>query len=155
MKVEHLRIFSFLKNSCISQQEQIDRSKMILVKDLLVNGDLLENEEIKMISAKLTTTYNNGSEIVEFYKEFIDELEETSSTLLLGSLLTDNIAVENYLIYQEKYLELFYHYLETDIDDVISVFSNREQEKILSNTIDVEEKKLYKKIRTYKEGQNE
>ena len=152
MKVEHLRIFSFLKNSCISQQEQIDRSKMILVKDLLVNGDLLENEEIKMISAKLTTTYNNGSEIVEFYKEFIDELEETSSTLLLGSLLTDNIAVENYLIYQEKYLELFYHYLETDIDDVISVFSNREQEKILSNTIDVEEKKLYKKIKTYKEG---
>ena len=125
---------------------------MILVKDLLVNGDLLENEEIKMISAKLTTTYNNGSEIVEFYKEFIDELEETSSTLLLGSLLTDNIAVENYLIYQEKYLELFYHYLETDIDDVISVFSNREQEKILSNTIDVEEKKLYKKIKTYKEG---
>lgn len=152
MKVEHLRIFSFLKNSCISQQEQIDRSKMILVKDLLVNGDLLENEEIKMISAKLTTTYNNGSEIVEFYKKFIDELEETSSTLLLGSLLTDNVAVENYLIYQEKYHELFYRYLETDIDDVISVFSNREQEKILSNTIDVEEKKLYKKIKTYKEG---
>ncbi len=152
MKVEHLKIFSFLKNSCISQQNQIDKSKMILVKDLIINGDLLENEEVKMISAKLVTTYNNGSEIVGFYKDFIDEQAEASNTLLLGSLLTDNIAIENYLLYQEKYHELFYHYLDTDIDDVTSVFSNREQEKILSNTIDVEEKKLYKKIKTYKEG---
>ncbi len=152
MKVEHLKIFSFLKNSCISQQNQIDKSKMILVKDLIINGDLLENEEVKMISAKLAITYDNGSEIVGFYKDFIDELAEASNTLLLGSLLTDNIAIENYLLYQEKYHELFYHYLDTDIDDVTSVFSNREQEKILSNTIDVEEKKLYKKIKTYKEG---
>ena len=155
MKVEHLRIFSFLKNSCISQQEQIDRSKMILVKDLLVNSDLLENEEIKMISAKLTTTYNNGSEIVSFYQDFVTKLNESTKISLLGGLMRDSVVIDNYLVYQERYHELFYRYLDTDIEDTISVYRNREQEKIIFNTIDIEEKKLYKKIKTYKEGQNE
>ena len=69
--------------------------------------------------------------------------------------MADSVTIDNYLLYQERYHELFYRYLDTDIEDTISVCKNREQEKIIFNAIDIEEKKLYKKIRTYKEGQNE
>lgn len=155
MKVEQLKIFSYITKACREQQEIIDRSKMILVKDLLINKDLLENKEIKIVSERLTTTYNNGSEIVSFYQDFVTKLNESTKISLLGGLMRDSVVIDNYLVYQERYHELFYRYLDTDIEDTISVCKNREQEKIIFNTIDIEEKKLYKKIKTYKEGQNE
>ena len=155
MKAEHLKIFSYITKACKEQQEIIDRSKMILVKDLLINKDLLENKEIKTVSRKLTATYNNSSEIVDFYQSFITKLNEDAKISLLGGLMADSVTIDNYLLYQERYHELFYRYLDTDIEDTISVCKNRSQEKIIFNAIDIEEKKLYKKIRTYKEGQNE
>ncbi len=155
MKAEHLKIFSYITKACKEQQEIIDRSKMILVKDLLINKDLLENKEIKTVSRKLTATYNNSSEIVDFYQSLITKLNEDAKISLLGGLMADSVTIDNYLLYQERYHELFYRYLDTDIEDTISVCKNREQEKIIFNAIDIEEKKLYKKIRTYKEGQNE
>ena len=91
--------------------------------------------------------------MINFYSELLNNLKNSDNTSLLGSLLIDDIALDNYILEQEKYHYLLYDYFDT-VDDV-SLFKNREREKELSASIEIQEKKLQKKIKKYKEVRNE
>ena len=83
--------------------------------------------------------------MINFYSRLLANLKNSDNTSLLGSLLIDDIALDNYILEQEKYHHLLYDYFDT-VDDT-SLFKNREREKELSASIEIQEKKLQKKIK--------
>ena len=64
--------------------------------------------------------------------------------------MIDDIALDNYILEQEKYHHLLYDYFKLT-DDI----KNRERKNELSASIKIQEKKLKKKIKKYKEDLNE
>lgn len=153
MKSEHIKIFSYLTKSYTLQKDEVETSRGILVVDLVNNREKLINVETADIAKKLISKYNTSLSMINFYSELLNNLKNSDNTSLLGSLLIDDIALDNYILEQEKYHYLLYDYFDT-VDDV-SLFKNREREKELSASIEIQEKKLQKKIKKYKEVRNE
>ena len=153
MKSEHIKIFSYLTKSYTLQKDEVETSRGILVVDLVNNREKLIDVETADIAKKLISKYNTSLSMINFYSELLNNLKNSDNTSLLGSLLIDNIAIDNYILEQEKYHYLLYDYFDT-VDDV-SLFKNREREKELSASIEIQEKKLQKKIKKYKEERNE
>lgn len=153
MKSEHIKIFSYLTKSYTLQKDEVETSRGILVVDLVNNKGKLEDLETADIAKKLISKYNTSLSMINFYGELLNNLKNSDNTSLLGSLLIDDIALDNYILEQEKYHYLLYDYFDT-VDDV-SLFKNREREKELSASIEIQEKKLQKKIKKYKEVRNE
>lgn len=121
--------------------------------DLVNNKGKLEDLETAEVAKKLISKYNTSLSMINFYSRLLANLKNSDNTSLLGSLLIDDIALDNYILEQEKYHYLLYDYFDT-VDDV-SLFKNREREKELSASIEIQEKKLQKKIKKYKEERNE
>ena len=153
MKSEHIKIFSYLTKSYTLQKDEVETSHGILVVDLVNNREKLIYVETADIAKKLISKYNTSLSMINFYSELLNNLKNSDNTSLLGSLLIDDIALDNYILEQEKYHYLLYDYFDT-VDDV-SLFKNREREKKLSASIEIQEKKLQKKIKKYKEVRNE
>lgn len=153
MKSEHIKIFSYLTKSYTLQKDEVETSRGILVVDLVNNKGKLEDLETADIAKKLISKYNTSLSMINFYSRLLANLKNSDNTSLLGSLLIDDIALDNYILEQEKYHHLLYDYFDT-VDDV-SLFKNREREKELSASIEIQEKKLQKKIKKYKEVRNE
>lgn len=153
MKSEHIKIFSYLTKSYTLQKDEVETSRGILVVDLVNNKGKLEDLETAEVAKKLISKYNTSLSMINFYSRLLANLKNSDNTSLLGSLLIDNIAIDNYILEQEKYHYLLYDYFDT-VDDV-SLFKNREREKELSASIEIQEKKLQKKIKKYKEERNE
>ena len=121
--------------------------------DLVNNKESLEDVEIANVAKKLISKYNISLSMIDFYNELLTSLENSDNLSLLGPLMIDNIAIDKYILEQEKYHYLLYDYFDTV--DEISLFKNREREKELSTSIEIQEKKLQKKIKKYKEVRNE
>lgn len=153
MKSEHIKIFSYLTKSYTLQKDEVETSRGILVADLVNNKGKLEDLETAEVAKKLISKYNISLSMINFYSRLLANLKNSDNTSLLGSLLIDDIALDNYILEQEKYHHLLYDYFDT-VDDV-SLFKNREREKELSASIEIQEKKLQKKIKKYKEVRNE
>ncbi|CDE73726.1 unknown [Clostridium sp. CAG:451] len=153
MKSEHIKIFSYLTKSYTLQKDEVETSRGILVVDLVNNKGKLEDLETAEVAKKLISKYNISLSIINFYSRLLANLKNSDNTSLLGSLLIDDIALDNYILEQEKYHHLLYDYFDT-VDDT-SLFKNREREKELSASIEIQEKKLQKKIKKYKEVRNE
>lgn len=153
MKSEHIRIFSYLTKSYTLQKDEVETLRGILVVSLVNNKESLENVETADVAKKLISKYNNSVSMIDFYNELLTNLENSDDISLLGRLMTDNIALDNYILEQEKYHYLLYDYF--DAVDEITLFKNREREKELSASIEIQEKKLQKKIKKYKEERNE
>lgn len=153
MKSEHIKIFSYLTKSYTLQKDEVETSRGILVVDLVNNKGKLEDLETSSVAKKLISKYNISLSMINFYSELLNNLKNSDNTSLLGSLLIDDIALDNYILEQEKYHHLLYDYFDT-VDDA-SLFKNREREKELSASIEIQEKKLQKKIKKYKEVRNE
>ena len=153
MKSEHIRIFSYLTKSYTLQKDEVETLRGILVVSLVNNKESLENVETADVAKKLISKYNNSVSMIDFYNELLTNLENSDDISLLGRLMTDNIALDNYILEQEKYHYLLYDYF--DAVDEMSLFKNREREKELSASIEIQEKKLQKKIEKYKEERNE
>lgn len=153
MKSEHIRIFSYLTKSYTLQKDEVETLRGILVVSLVNNKKSLENVETADVAKKLISKYNNSVSMIDFYNELLTNLENSDDISLLGRLMTDNIALDNYILEQEKYHYLLYDYF--DAVDEITLFKNREREKELSASIEIQEKKLQKKIEKYKEERNE
>ncbi len=153
MKSEHIKIFSYLTKSYTLQKDEVETSRGILVVDLVNNKGKLEDLETAEVAKKLISKYNTSLSMINFYSRLLANLKNSDNTSLLGSLLIDDIALDNYILEQEKYHYLLYDYFDT-VDDV-SLFKNREREKELSASIEIQEKKLQKKIKKYKEERNE
>ena len=153
MKSEHIKIFSYLTKSYTLQKDEVETSRGILVVDLENNKGKLEDLETAEVAKKLISKYNISLSIINFYSRLLANLKNSDNTSLLGSLLIDDIALDNYILEQEKYHHLLYDYFDT-VDDT-SLFKNREREKELSASIEIQEKKLQKKIKKYKEVRNE
>ena len=153
MKSEHIKIFSYLTKSYTLQKDEVEALRGILVVDLVNNKGKLENLETADIAKKLISKYNISLSMINFYSRLLANLKNSDNTSLLGSLLIDDIALDNYILEQEKYHHLLYDYFDT-VDDT-SLFKNREREKELSASIEIQEKKLQKKIKKYKEVRNE
>lgn len=153
MKSEHIKIFSYLTKSYTLQKDEVETSRGILVVDLVNNKGKLEDLETAEVAKKLISKYNISLSMINFYSRLLANLKNSDNTSLLGSLLIDDIALDNYILEQEKYHYLLYDYFDT-VDDV-SLFKNREREKELSASIEIQEKKLQKKIKKYKEVRNE
>ena len=153
MKSEHIKIFSYLTKSYTLQKDEVETSREILVVDLVNNKGKLEDLETAEVAKKLISKYNISLSIINFYSRLLANLKNSDNTSLLGSLLIDDIALDNYILEQEKYHHLLYDYFDT-VDDT-SLFKNREREKELSASIEIQEKKLQKKIKKYKEVRNE
>lgn len=153
MKSEHIRIFSYLTKSYTLQKDEVETLRGILVVSLVNNKESLENVETADVAKKLISKYNNSVSMIDFYNELLTNLENSDDISLLGRLMTDNIALDNYILEQEKYHYLLYDYF--DAVDEITLFKNREREKELSASIEIQEKKLQKKIEKYKEERNE
>ncbi len=153
MKSEHIRIFSYLTKSYTLQKDEVETLRGILVVSLVNNKESLENVETADVAKKLISKYNNSVSMIDFYNELLTNLENSDDISLLGRLMTDNIALDNYILEQEKYHYLLYDYF--DAVDEITLFKNREREKKLSASIEIQEKKLQKKIEKYKEERNE
>lgn len=153
MKSEHIRIFSYLTKSYILQKDEVEALRGILVVDLVNNKGKLEDVETADVAKKLISKYNNSLSMINFYNELLTDLENSDDISLLGRLMTDNIALDNYILEQEKYHYLLYDYFDTV--DEINLFKNREREKELSANIEIQEKKLQKKIKKYKEDVDE
>lgn len=153
MKSEHIKIFSYLTKSYTLQKDEVETSRGILVVDLVNNKGKLEDLETAEVAKKLISKYNTSLSMINFYSRLLANLKNSDNTSLLGSLLIDDIALDNYILEQEKYHYLLYDYFDT-VDDV-SLFKNREREKELSASIEIQEKKLQKKIKKYKEVRNE
>ncbi len=153
MKSEHIRIFSYLTKSYTLQKDEVETLRGILVVSLVNNKESLENVETADVAKKLISKYNNSVSMIDFYNELLTNLENSDDISLLGHLMTDNIALDNYILEQEKYHYLLYDYF--DAVDEITLFKNREREKELSASIEIQEKKLQKKIEKYKEERNE
>ena len=153
MKSEHIKIFSYLTKSYTLQKDEVETSRGILVVDLVNNKGKLEDLETAEVAKKLISKYNISLSMINFYSRLLANLKNSDNTSLLGSLLIDDIALSNYILEQEKYHHLLYDYFDT-VDDT-SLFKNREREKELSASIEIQEKKLQKKIKKYKEVRNE
>lgn len=153
MKSEHIKIFSYLTKSYTLQKDEVETSRGILVVDLVNNKGKLEALETAEVAKKLISKYNISLSMINFYSRLLANLKNSDDTSLLGSLLIDDIALDNYILEQEKYHHLLYDYFDT-VDDT-SLFKNREREKELSASIEIQEKKLQKKIKKYKEERNE
>ena len=153
MKSEHIRIFSYLTKSYALQKDEVETLRGILVVSLVNNKESLENVETADVAKKLISKYNNSLSMINFYNGLLTNLENSDDISLLGRLMTDNIALDNYILEQEKYHYLLYDYFDTV--DEMSLFKNREREKELSASIEIQEKKLQKKIKKYKEERNE
>lgn len=153
MKNEHIKIFSYLTKSYTLQKDEVETSRGILVADLVNNKGKLADLETAEVAKKLISKYNISLSMINFYSRLLANLKNSDNTSLLGSLLIDDMALDNYILEQEKYHYLLYDYFDT-VDDV-SLFKNREREKELSASIEIQEKKLQKKIRKYKEVRNE
>ena len=153
MKSEHIKIFSYLTKSYTLQKDEVETSRGILVVDLVNNKGKLEDLETAEVAKKLISKYNISLSMINFYSRLLANLKNSDNTSLLGSLLIDDIALDNYILEQEKYHHLLYDYFDT-VDDT-SLFKNREREKELSESIEIQEKKLQKKIKKYKEVRNE
>ena len=153
MKSEHIKIFSYLTKSYTLQKDEVETSRGILVVDLVNNKGKLEDLETAEVAKKLISKYNISLSMINFYSRLLANLKNSDNTSLLGSLLIDDIALDNYILEQEKYHHLLYDYFDT-VDDE-SLFKNREREKELSASIEIQEKKLQKKIKKYKEVRNE
>ena len=153
MKSEHIKIFSYLTKSYTLQKDEVETLRGILVVSLVNNKESLENVETADVAKKLISKYNNSVSMIDFYNELLTNLENSDDISLLGRLMTDNIALDNYILEQEKYHYLLYDYF--DAVDEITLFKNREREKKLSASIEIQEKKLQKKIEKYKEERNE
>lgn len=153
MKSEHIKIFSYLTKSYTLQKDEVETSRGILVVDLINNKGKLEDLETAEVAKKLISKYNISLSMINFYSRLLANLKNSDNTSLLGSLLIDDIALDNYILEQEKYHHLLYDYFDT-VDDT-SLFKNREREKELSASIEIQEKKLQKKIKKYKEERNE
>lgn len=153
MKSEHIKIFSYLTKSYTLQKDEVETSRGILVVDLVNNREKLIDVETADIAKKLISKYNISLSMINFYSELLNNLKNSDNTSLLGSLLIDDIALDNYILEQEKYHHLLCDYFDT-VDDA-SLFKNREREKELSASIEIQEKKLQKKIKKYKEVRNE
>lgn len=121
--------------------------------DLVNNKESLEDVEIANVAKKLISKYNISLSMIDFYNELLTSLENSDNLSLLGPLMIDNIAIDKYILEQEKYHYLLYDYFDTV--DEISLFKNREREKELSTSIEIQEKKLRRKIEKYKEERNE
>lgn len=153
MKSEHIKIFSYLTKSYTLQKDEVETSRGILVVDLVNKKGKLEDLETAEVAKKLISKYNISLSMINFYSRLLANLKNSDNTSLLGSLLIDDIALDNYILEQEKYHHLLYDYFDT-VDDT-SLFKNREREKELSASIEIQEKKLQKKIKKYKEVRNE
>lgn len=153
MKSEHIKIFSYLTKSYTLQKDEVEALRGILVVSLVNNKEKLEDLETAEVAKKLISKYNISLSMINFYSELLNNLKNSDNTSLLGSLLIDDIALDNYILEQEKYHYLLYDYF--DIVDDVSLFKNREREKELSASIEIQEKKLQKKIKKYKEVRNE
>lgn len=153
MKSEHIKIFSYLTKSYTLQKDEVEALRGILVVSLVNNKESLEDIETADIAKRLISKYNTSLSMINFYNELLTNLENSDDMSLLGHLMIDNIALDNYILEQEKYHHLLYDYFDT-VDDV-SLFKNREREKELSASIEIQEKKLQKKIKKYKEVRNE
>lgn len=153
MKSEHIKIFSYLTKSYTLQKDEVETSRGILVVDLINNKGKLEDLETAEVAKKLISKYNISLSMINFYSRLLANLKNSDDASLLGSLLIDDIALDNYILEQEKYHYLLYDYFDT-VDDA-SLFKNREREKELSASIEIQEKKLQKKIKKYKEVRNE
>lgn len=153
MKIEHIRIFSYLTESYALQKNEVETLRGILVVDLVNNKESLEDVETANVAKKLISKYNTSLSMIDFYNELLTSLENSDDISLLGRLMADNVALDNYILDQEKYHYLLYDYFDTV--DEIALFKNREREKSLSASIEIQEKKLQKKIKKYKEDVNE
>lgn len=150
MKSKHLKIFSYLTRSYALQKEELEASRGILVVDLLINKEKLEDIETADIAKDLIFQYNTSISIIDFYNELLTTLKNKDDISLLGNLMIDDIALDNYILEQEKYHHLLYDYFKLT-DDI----KNRERKNELSASIKIQEKKLKKKIKKYKEDLNE
>lgn len=153
MKIEHIKIFSYLTKSYTLQKDEVEALRGILVVSLVDNKEKLIDVETADIAKKLISKYNTSLSMINFYSELLNNLKNSDDMSLLGHLMIDNIAIDNYILEQEKYHYLLYDYF--DIVDDVSLFKNREREKELSASIEIQEKKLQKKIKKYKEVRNE
>ena len=153
MKNEHIRIFSYLTKAYTLQKNEVEALRGILVVDLVNNRESLEDVETANVAKKLISKYNTSLSMINFYNGLLTNLENSDDISLLGCLMIDNIALDNYILEQEKYHYLLYDYF--DAVDEMSLFKNREREKELSASIEIQEKKLHKKIEKYKEERNE
>ena len=153
MKSEHIKIFSYLTKSYTLQKDEVEALRGTLVVSLVNNKESLEDIETADIAKRLISKYNTSLSMINFYNELLTNLENSDNTSLLGSLIIDDIALDNYILEQEKYHHLLYDYFDTV--DEITLFKNREREKELSASIEIQEKKLQKKIKKYKEVRNE
>ena len=153
MKIEHIKIFSYLTRSYTLQKDEVEALRGILVVSLVDNKEKLIDVETADIAKKLISKYNTSLSMINFYSRLLANLKNSDNTSLLGSLLIDDIALDNYILEQEKYHYLLYDYFDTA--DEITLFRNREREKELSASIEIQEKKLEKKIKKYKEVRNE
>ncbi len=147
MKSKHLKIFSYLTKSYTLQKEELEASRGILVVDLLINKEKLEDIETADIAKDLILQYNTSISIIDFYNELLTTLKNKNDISLLGNLMIDDIALDNYILEQEKYHHLLYDYFK------LTKNSGRKNE--LSASIKIQEKKLKKKIKKYKEDLNE
>ena len=153
MKSEHIKIFSYLTKSYTLQKDEVEALRGTLVVSLVNNKESLEDIETADIAKRLISKYNTSLSMINFYNELLTNLENSDDMSLLGHLMIDNIAIDNYILEQEKYHYLLYDYFDTA--DEITLFKNREREKELSASIEIQEKKLEKKIKKYKEVRNE
>ena len=153
MKSEHIKIFSYLTKSYTLQKDEVEALRGILVVSLVDNKEKLIDVETADIAKKLISKYNTSLSMINFYSELLNNLKNSDNTSLFGNLMVDNIAIDNYILEQEKYHYLLYDYFDTA--DEITLFRNREREKELSASIEIQEKKLEKKIKKYKEVRNE
>ena len=153
MKNEHIKIFSYLTKSYTLQKDEVEALRGILVVSLVNNREKLIDVETADIAKKLISKYNTSLSMINFYSELLNNLKNSDHASLFGNLMIDNISLDNYILEQEKYHYLLYDYFDT-VDDV-SLFKNREREKELSASIEIQEKKLEKKIKKYKEVRNE
>ena len=153
MKIEHIKIFSYLTRSYTLQKDEVEALRGILVVSLVDNKEKLIDVETADIAKKLISKYNTSLSMINFYSELLNNLKNSDNTSLFGNLMVDNIAIDNYILEQEKYHYLLYDYFDTA--DEITLFRNREREKELSASIEIQEKKLEKKIKKYKEVRNE
>lgn len=153
MKSEHIKIFSYLTNAYTLQKDEVEALRGTLVVSLVNNKESLEDIETADIAKRLISKYNTSLSMINFYNELLTNLENSDDMSLLGHLMIDNIALDNYILEQEKYHYLLYDYFDTV--DEITLFKNREREKELSASIEIQEKELQKKIKKYKEVRNE
>lgn len=153
MKIEHIKIFSYLTKSYTLQKDEVEALRGILVVSLVDNKEKLIDVETADIAKKLISKYNTSLSMINFYSELLNNLKNSDDASLFGNLMIDNISLDNYILEQEKYHYLLCDYFDT-VDDV-SLFKNREREKELSASIEIQEKKLQKKIKKYKEVRNE